>query len=107
MKAISGLEPVASGRITFDGSDITTLAAHKRVARGIAQSPEGRQIFPDQSVRDNLMLGAYHRGLGAPQLAEDIDAHYRDFSRDCASAAISWPEPCPAANSRCWRSRAR
>src|SRR5688572_30269988 len=59
MKAISGLEPVAGGAIEFGGHDISRLAPHARVGLGIAQSPEGRQVFADQTVRDNLSLGAY------------------------------------------------
>jgi branched-chain amino acid transport system ATP-binding protein len=51
------------------------------VPLGIAQSPEGRQVFPDQTVRDNLMLGAYHRGAGAAEIASDIDAQFATFPR--------------------------
>ena len=61
MRVISGVQPKASGHIRFDGKDIDGLAAHKRVARGIAQVPEGRQVFAPLSVEDNLRLGAYRR----------------------------------------------
>jgi branched-chain amino acid transport system ATP-binding protein len=81
MKAISGLEPACAGRIAFEGEDITTLAAHHRVARGIAQSPEGRQVFADQSVRDNLLLGAYLRKASDPSIEEDVQAHFKTFPR--------------------------
>jgi branched-chain amino acid transport system ATP-binding protein len=81
MKAISGLEPVASGRIAFDGTDITHLAGHRRVALGIAQSPEGRQVFPDQTVRDNLMLGAWHRKGDRDAVEADVEAQFATFPR--------------------------
>ncbi|MET1116564.1 MAG: ATP-binding cassette domain-containing protein, partial [Comamonas sp.] len=54
MKALSGLEAPSAGSIVFNGQDITRLPGHQRVALGIAQSPEGRQVFADQTVRDNL-----------------------------------------------------
>ncbi len=81
MKAISGLEPVAAGRIAYDGHDITSLAGHRRVALGIAQSPEGRQVFTDQSVRDNLLLGAYHRRATATEIEADIETQFTRFPR--------------------------
>ena len=81
LKAIAGLAMPKSGRIRFRGEDITTLAPHKRVKAGIALSPEGRQVFPDQSVRDNLELGAYSRRLSAAELARAIDAQFEMFPR--------------------------
>ncbi|MFZ0928291.1 MAG: ABC transporter ATP-binding protein [Syntrophobacteraceae bacterium] len=68
LNALSGLAPVRSGSIVFDGRDITRMAAHKRVARGIVQVPEGRQVLATMSVRENLELGGYRRrgrSLGA------------------------------------------
>jgi branched-chain amino acid transport system ATP-binding protein len=61
MRAISGLRPVASGAIRFNGEDITRLRADVRVVRGLCQSPEGRGIFPGMTVLDNLEMGAYTR----------------------------------------------
>ncbi|MBN8939659.1 MAG: ABC transporter ATP-binding protein [Rhizobiales bacterium] len=81
LKAISGLIPLKAGRIRFEGVDITTMPAHKRVQAGIAQSPEGRQVFPNQSVIDNLALGAYARRLSPAALAREIDAQFRFFPR--------------------------
>lgn len=81
MKAISGLEPASAGSICFEGRNITTLPAHQRVALGISQSPEGRQVFADQSVRDNLVLGAYLRKSGDPSIATDIEAQFTTFPR--------------------------
>ena len=81
MKAVSGLEPVAGGSIRFEGQDITTMPGHLRVGLGIAQSPEGRQVFADQSVRDNLVLGAYHRKATAAEIEADIGAQFDTFPR--------------------------
>ena len=72
MRAISGLRPIAGGRIRFDGTDITRLRADLRVIRGICQSPEGRGIFPGMTVRENLDMGAYTR-RDAAAIAQDIE----------------------------------
>jgi branched-chain amino acid transport system ATP-binding protein len=61
MRAVSGLRPIASGRIRFAGQDITNLRADLRVIRGISQAPEGRGIFPGMTVLENLDMGAYTR----------------------------------------------
>ena len=81
MKAVSGLEPAHAGSIRFAGQDITRVPGHQRVALGIAQSPEGRQVFSDQSVRDNLMLGAYHRKASTAEIEADIEAQFAAFPR--------------------------
>src|SRR5215211_381610 len=64
LKAISGVRPVAQGRIVFDGRDITGVPPHKRVELGICQAPEGRGIFPGMSVLENLEMGCYIRRDG-------------------------------------------
>ncbi|ACF03047.1 ABC transporter related [Rhodopseudomonas palustris TIE-1] len=61
LRALSGVQPVSGGEIRFLGQRIDKLPPHKRVALGITQSPEGRQIFGPLSVADNLRLGAYLR----------------------------------------------
>lgn len=61
-RAVTGLIPVWEGMIRFDGREITALDPAERVRAGIALVPEGRQVFPDMTVRDNLRLGAYVRG---------------------------------------------
>lgn len=83
MKTISGLERASAGRVIFEGRDITRMPGHQRVPLGIAQSPEGRQVFADQTVRDNLMLGAYHRDAGAAEFAADIEKQFKNFPRLC------------------------
>ena len=64
LNCISGVVPASQGRILFEGEDITTEAVDRRVARGIVQVPEGREIFPQLSTRDNLALGAWTRRRG-------------------------------------------
>ncbi len=61
LNALSGIVPVRSGTIVFNGKDITQMSAHRRVAEGIVQSPEGRQVLAGMTVRENLELGAYRR----------------------------------------------
>jgi len=61
LRALSGLQPVAEGRVEFDGEDATRMPAERRVQRGMVHVPEGRQVFGPLSVEDNLMLGAYAR----------------------------------------------
>jgi branched-chain amino acid transport system ATP-binding protein len=88
MRAISGIRPIASGRITFEGEDISKLRADLRVRRGLCQAPEGRGIFPGMTVLENLDMGAYTRrdraGIAAdlervlglfPRLAERRKQH--------------------------------
>src|SRR5262249_29128702 len=59
LRAISGMVPVASGSVVFDGLEISGLRGDQIVRRGLAHIPEGRQIFGDQSVYDNLLLGGF------------------------------------------------
>lgn len=61
LRAISGLNTIKSGEINYDGKIITNIGAHKIVAHGISQVPEGRRVFGDQTIEENLLLGAYLR----------------------------------------------
>ena len=61
LNTVSGVVPARSGKILFDGRDITRLAAHKRVSAGVVQVPEGRQVLAGMTVRENLELGGYRR----------------------------------------------
>lgn len=72
LMTISGIERPVEGTITFEGEEITETLPAKRVALGTSQVPEGRLIFPDMSVLENLELGAYLR-RGTAGLREDID----------------------------------
>ncbi|GAA4227210.1 branched-chain amino acid transport system ATP-binding protein [Sagittula marina] len=77
LKCLSGTQPVTGGTVQFEGADITGLAAHKRPGLGLAQSPEGRQIFTSLSVAENLRLGAYN--FKDARVASDIDEAYAMF----------------------------
>jgi branched-chain amino acid transport system ATP-binding protein len=61
-RALSGLIPSRGGSITLDGEEVTVLSPAQRVRRGIVQVPEGRQVFPEMTVRENLRLGAWVHG---------------------------------------------
>lgn len=77
LRAISGVQPIASGQIRFDGRRIDAMPAHRRVRAGIAQVPEGRQVFTPLSVEDNLRLGAWARERC--DVPAEIDVVYRTF----------------------------
>jgi branched-chain amino acid transport system ATP-binding protein len=61
MRAISGLRPLSSGSVWFDGNDVSKVKAHRRVADGLIQAPEGRGVFPGMTVTENLEMGCYGR----------------------------------------------
>ncbi|MFQ5897417.1 MAG: ABC transporter ATP-binding protein [Candidatus Methylomirabilia bacterium] len=78
--AICGVVPPAAGRIEFDGERIDRLPAHRIMAMGIAHVPEGRQIFTNMTLRENLLLGGYHRP-DQRHLERDIAAVLELFPR--------------------------
>ncbi|WP_199260454.1 ABC transporter ATP-binding protein [Paracoccus binzhouensis] len=59
LRCLSGVQPVSAGQITFRGEPLSGVPAHRRPARGLTQSPEGRQIFTNLTVEENLRLGAF------------------------------------------------
>ena len=79
LRSISGLTPAKSGRVMFEGKEITRLPAHEIVGFGIALAPEGRHCFPRMSVRENLDLGSYLRRDGG--INEDLERVYELFPR--------------------------
>jgi len=81
LKTISGLRPVSSGSIVFDGKDISKLPAHDRVRLGISQAPEGRGIFPGMTVLENLEMGKYHLKMKSTEIKEDLEKIYSLFPR--------------------------
>jgi branched-chain amino acid transport system ATP-binding protein len=82
LKTISGVRPLTSGRIRFEGGDVARLPAHERVRRGISQAPEGRRIFPGMTVLENLVMGAYARGSGRrAALGPDLERVFGLFPR--------------------------
>ena len=80
LHTITGLLPAKTGSIVFDGVDITKVPAHKIVKMGMAHVPEGRRIFQQLSVLDNLKLGAYTR-KDTNAIAEDLEKIYKRFPR--------------------------
>ncbi|HRR55190.1 MAG TPA: ABC transporter ATP-binding protein [Candidatus Methanomethylicus sp.] len=89
LKAISGLMKVSGGSIVYKGKDITNRAPHDIVARGIAHIPEGRQVFPELSVHDNLLLGGYtvrDKRLVHDRI-EEIYAHFPRLRERCGQLA--------------------
>ncbi len=81
LKTISGLRPVTSGSIIFDGQDISKLPAHARVHLGISQAPEGRGIFPGMTVLENLEMGKYHLKMKKAEIEQDLENVYHLFPR--------------------------
>jgi branched-chain amino acid transport system ATP-binding protein len=79
LKTLSGLRRVTSGRVRFDGADITNVPGHKRVLLGLCQAPEGRGIFPGMTVLENLEMGTY--GRKNPDRDADLDRVYQFFPR--------------------------
>jgi len=71
LRAVSGVQPISAGRIRFAGRSVEGVPAHARVALGIVQVPEGRQLFAPLSVEDNLKLGAWTR----PGVDRDAEIH--------------------------------
>ena len=80
LRAITGLVTPASGRIVFEGADIAGLPAHQLVARGISMAPEGRGIFANLTVVENLEMGAYLVKDRA-QVSRDIERGFTLFPR--------------------------
>jgi branched-chain amino acid transport system ATP-binding protein len=81
LKGIAGLEPLAGGRLLLDGEDCSRVPAHDRVALGLALSPEGRGVFPDQTVRENLLLGAYGRRREPARVQALVEREFGRFPR--------------------------
>jgi branched-chain amino acid transport system ATP-binding protein len=80
LRSINGLNRPRQGQIRFQGRDITSTQAHEIVKRGIAQSPEGRRLFPRMTVTENLEMGAFQRDDRAG-IREDMDRVFELFPR--------------------------
>jgi branched-chain amino acid transport system ATP-binding protein len=78
LMCISGIVPTRAGKIAYDGCDLAGVPAHQVVRLGLAQSPEGRKIFPRLSVRENLEMGAFTR-TDPDGVAADIEKAYKMF----------------------------
>lgn len=82
MRAISGLRPLTSGSIWFEGRDISRVKAHQRVIDGLIQAPEGRGVFPGMTVLENLEMGCYGRKFASRgEHDERLDWVFTTFPR--------------------------
>jgi len=80
LRAISGLHPIKNGTITYNGKDIKKVPANKIVSLGLSHVPEGRKIFANLTVYENLLLGAYLR-KDKKGIQEDLEEIYKKFPR--------------------------
>ncbi len=92
LRCLSGVQPVTGGTITFRGEALAQVPAYKRLRRGLAQSPEGRQIFTNLSVEENLRLGAFL--FNDERVAKDMDDAFQMFpilkeKRNLAAGGLS------------------
>ncbi len=81
LKTITGLLKPTQGTVSFEGVDITNKPAHQITHMGLSLIPEGRVVFPDLTVKDNLLMGGYHRYYKTKkkEFFEDIENQYRRF----------------------------
>jgi branched-chain amino acid transport system ATP-binding protein len=109
LRAVSRMIPVAAGSVELEGEDVTRLASHQLVARGMAHAPEGRGIFLNLTVRENLELGAYLR-TDRDGIVADADRAYALFPilaerRDQVAGTLSGGEQQMLAVARALMSR--
>lgn len=81
LKGIVGLEPLAAGKVLINDTDITHVPPHQRVGLGVALSPEGRGVFADQTVYENLLLGAYSIKEDEGRVQRLVELEYQRFPR--------------------------
>ena len=77
LRAVSGMLPPRTGQVRVDGADVTGVPAERVARLGVAHVPEGRRLFPGLSVRENLLVGAHHRGR--VDLSADLDRVFTLF----------------------------
>ena len=92
LRCLSGVQPATAGAIVFRGEALNAVPAHRRIARGLPQSPEGRQIFTNLTVEENLRLGAYLHADA--RVAKDMDDAFAMFpilkeKRNLAAGGLS------------------
>mgnify|MGYP003092511636 CR=1 FL=1 len=80
LQTLTGILQAKSGSIMFEGKDLTKVPAHKIVEMGMAHVPEGRRVFSDMTVYENLLMGAYTR-KDKNEIAESLEMVYKRFPR--------------------------
>ena len=105
LKAISGLLRPEAGTILLDGEPLENRSTMEIVERGVVHVPEGRKLFPEMTVRDNLLLGGFHAGGAAPP-GGAAGAGLRHLPEAARAAGARWPGRSRAASSRWWPSAA-
>ena len=80
LQTLTGIIPTKAGKISFEGKDITKTPAHKIVEMGMAHVPEGRRVFADMTVYENLLMGAYTR-KDKNEIAQSLENVYKRFPR--------------------------
>ena len=111
LKCLVGLVPAKSGQVTLEGRDITNIKTYQASERGLAMSPEGRRLFPDLSVYENLCMGGYLRRRDT-SFRNDLDKVFDYFPRlrerlQQAAGSLSGGEQQMVAIGRALMSRAR
>jgi len=101
LKTISGLRPVSSGQIIFNGEDISNAPEQKRVDLGLSQAPEGRGIFPGMTVLENLEMGKYNRKDRKNEMAEELEKVYHTIPTFKRAQHSKPAEHCQVESSRC------
>ena len=91
LHTVTGLLSPKKGQVFFEGKDITKVPAHKIVSMGMAHVPEGRRVFAELSVYENLKMGAYTR-KDKSEIEESLENVYRRFPR-LKKERIRWREP--------------
>lgn len=81
LRALAGITPAHAGSIDFDGVDITREPARARLGRGLTLVPEGRGLFSTLTVEENLLMGAFHRGLRGQSLEDEMERVTEPFPR--------------------------
>lgn len=80
LQTLTGIIPSKAGKISFEGKDITKTPAHKIVEMGMAHVPEGRRVFADMTVYENLLMGAYTR-KDKNEISQSLENVYKRFPR--------------------------
>jgi len=104
LKTILGVVPASRGTIVFDQTRVTHEPASGRFVRGIALSPEGRRIFMNLTVRENLVTGS--SGVSADVVARQMERSFELFPSS-GSGRGNGPDRCRVGSSRCWPSAGR